>query len=124
MLVLQGIKAGDENRTHMTSLEGWGSTIELRPLTRAMENCTATRGNPTMDCLFLQIRPDPGLRVFIPQSVKNASKKRASGAARRGTKGDLRFAGRDEFPIVPKHRAAKGRIRQKQVEVSEGCGIL
>jgi hypothetical protein len=23
--------AGDENRTRMTSLEGWGSTIELRP---------------------------------------------------------------------------------------------
>lgn len=24
--------AGDENRTHATSLEGWSSTIELRPL--------------------------------------------------------------------------------------------
>jgi hypothetical protein len=24
-------KAGDENRTHMTSLEGWSSAIELRP---------------------------------------------------------------------------------------------
>ena len=24
-------KAGDENRTHMTSLEGWGFTIKLRP---------------------------------------------------------------------------------------------
>ena len=23
--------AGDENRTHVTSLEGWSSTIELRP---------------------------------------------------------------------------------------------
>ena len=25
------VGAGDENRTHMISLEGWGSTIELRP---------------------------------------------------------------------------------------------
>ena len=25
------IGAGDENRTHVTSLEGWSSTIELRP---------------------------------------------------------------------------------------------
>ena len=25
------IGAGDENRTRMTSLEGWGSTIELHP---------------------------------------------------------------------------------------------
>ena len=25
------IGAGDGNRTHTTSLEGWGSTIELRP---------------------------------------------------------------------------------------------
>ena len=24
-------RAGDGNRTRMTSLEGWGSTIELRP---------------------------------------------------------------------------------------------
>ena len=24
--------AGDGNRTHVTSLEGWGSTIELHPL--------------------------------------------------------------------------------------------
>jgi hypothetical protein len=24
-------KAGDGNRTHMTSLEGWGFTIKLRP---------------------------------------------------------------------------------------------
>ena len=24
-------KAGDENRTHATSLEGWSSTTELRP---------------------------------------------------------------------------------------------
>lgn len=27
-------KAGDENRTHMTSLEGWGSTTELHPQNR------------------------------------------------------------------------------------------
>ncbi len=26
-------KAGDGNRTHMTSLEGWGFTIKLRPQT-------------------------------------------------------------------------------------------
>jgi hypothetical protein len=25
------MRAGDGNRTRMTSLEGWGSTIELRP---------------------------------------------------------------------------------------------
>ena len=26
-----GVGAGDGNRTRMTSLEGWGSAIELRP---------------------------------------------------------------------------------------------
>ena len=26
-----GLRAGDGNRNRMTSLEGWGSTIELRP---------------------------------------------------------------------------------------------
>ena len=30
--------AGDRDRTGMTSLEGWGSTIELRP----RDGCTAT----------------------------------------------------------------------------------
>jgi hypothetical protein len=35
--VCQSNGAGDENRTHMTSLEGWGSTIELRPLNCATE---------------------------------------------------------------------------------------
>jgi hypothetical protein len=29
-----GTGAGDGNRTHVTSLEGWGSTIELHPRTR------------------------------------------------------------------------------------------
>ena len=28
---LESDRAGDGNRTRMTSLEGWGSTIELRP---------------------------------------------------------------------------------------------
>jgi hypothetical protein len=28
------IRAGEGNRTLMTSLEGWGSTIELRPRAR------------------------------------------------------------------------------------------
>ncbi len=27
----EGNRAGDGNRNRMTSLEGWGSTIELRP---------------------------------------------------------------------------------------------
>ena len=29
-------KAGDENRTHMASLEGWSFTIKLRPLIRGL----------------------------------------------------------------------------------------
>jgi hypothetical protein len=29
-------RAGDGNRTHVTSLEGWSSTIELRPRTRLL----------------------------------------------------------------------------------------
>ncbi len=39
--------AGDGNRTRVTSLEDWGSTIELRPraagLTRLQGQCSDTR---------------------------------------------------------------------------------
>ena len=31
------MRAGDGNRNRMTSLEGWGSTIELRPRGRQAE---------------------------------------------------------------------------------------
>ncbi len=33
----EGIGAGDGNRTRMASLEGWSSTIELRPHCFAVE---------------------------------------------------------------------------------------
>jgi hypothetical protein len=33
-------RAGDGNRTRMTSLEGWGSTIELRPRSRRIPRLT------------------------------------------------------------------------------------
>jgi hypothetical protein len=40
--------AGDENRTRMTSLEGWGSAIELHPRGRAR-----SRGDRTRTCDLL-----------------------------------------------------------------------
>jgi hypothetical protein len=33
------MRAGDGNRTRMTSLEGWGSTIELHPLAPTGGGC-------------------------------------------------------------------------------------
>jgi hypothetical protein len=44
-LTCMGIeRAGDRDRTGMTSLEGWGSTIELRPRDGA---CTSRSGRPS-----------------------------------------------------------------------------
>ena len=45
-------EAGDGNRTHVASLEGWGSTIELRPqsldrLFRLVQNARPLSLNPT-----------------------------------------------------------------------------
>lgn len=43
------LKAGDENRTHMTSLEGWGSTTELHPHYRQIS------GNASIDDIYYSI---------------------------------------------------------------------
>ena len=42
----RSMRAGDGNRTRMTSLEGWGSTIELRPRNggRTRRSCRAVTG--------------------------------------------------------------------------------
>src|SRR5262249_27268147 len=39
-------EAGDGNRTHTTSLEGWSSTIELRPQSTSFESNPTSRPVP------------------------------------------------------------------------------
>jgi hypothetical protein len=51
--------AGDENRTRMTSLEGWGSAIELHPRSvmilsrRGVSDDSRSRGDRTRTCDLL-----------------------------------------------------------------------
>ena len=42
--LLDTVEAGDGNRTHVSSLEGWCSTIELHPHICARENCFSQIG--------------------------------------------------------------------------------
>lgn len=57
------IGAGDGNRTHVTSLEGWGSTIELHP-----HVLTYLRFQKNFPCLFLN--PSDIFRLYqMPLSL-------------------------------------------------------
>ena len=62
------IGAGDGNRTHTTSLEGWGSTIELHP-----RNVTAKAVCGKTNCFAK--RPRPGRVPIVPRC---ASRKHVS----------------------------------------------
>ena len=52
------VKAGDGNRTHVSSLEGWCSTIELHPQTEATINYLSQH--------WLFYMPRPGLSIPFP----------------------------------------------------------
>src|SRR5215467_9301256 len=51
--------AGDGNRTHVASLEGWSSTIELHPL-RAATEAGAAPSSPPLPCARPQMTPGSG----------------------------------------------------------------
>jgi hypothetical protein len=52
-------RAGDGNRTRMTSLEGWGSTIELRP--RDLPGGSKSAGNSSP----VAYRLEPAARTTV-----------------------------------------------------------
>ncbi len=73
--------AGDENRTHMASLEGWGSTIELRPLIEGEQQTGTGRTPSALDRKhppFVAPTGSPIAAFYIPQPCGNASKKQKS----------------------------------------------
>ena len=56
--------AGDGNRTHTTSLEGWGSTIELHPQTTA-NNAAATVGILPYISLLVNSFPSKIAKILV-----------------------------------------------------------
>jgi hypothetical protein len=57
------VGAGDGNRTRMTSLEGWGSTIELRPRGQGGDASAATSSHRVSYRPFPQEGPEARTRV-------------------------------------------------------------
>src|SRR5580692_6983450 len=63
-------KAGDGNRTHTTSLEGWSSTIELRPRSPPPSTTLALNDTYLNDTLTLALaRPGMPTSPYAPLDV-------------------------------------------------------
>ena len=81
------VGAGEGNRTLMTSLEGWGSAIELRPRTRRETNFAA--GEHRQRTGNRAVRPNCGPFALSPERRERA------GGSRYVRGGRLRIGQRD-----------------------------
>jgi hypothetical protein len=100
---LAGIGAGDGNRTHTASLEGWSSTIELHPrrepvlgIVRLRRSPLSWRGGGGRIRTYVRVRGQ--IYSLLPLTtrppLRNASKSRQTAARREKVGGSMVIAGR------------------------------
>ena len=61
-------KAGDGNRTHVSSLEGWCSTIELHPHVRYMFSTEIILSYRRTDCKYFLKKTETGDEKYVPDN--------------------------------------------------------